>query len=308
MLITPQKSAEIAREYLKRAQTESVGYGTGLHELDRQLSGGIKQGELVVVAGRPGCGKSIFLYHVANHNAEEGKPWLFVSAEMTAEQLEVRGVARRAKIDSRDLLEGKFEWWPDVDYALEVRATVPLYLLASTLQGKNRKLTVKAIRKVLDKLVSQTGHGVEGICVDYLQRLRSTQSRERRHEINEITWDLKSVALEYSLPVFLGCQVGRQVDTRNPPVPILSDMKESGEIEENADIVVSVTDFSKYYDVGTVIPGSNSAREVSGNELTIGILKQRMGITNKWVRTYYDPRYSFLADMARESEERSMPF
>ena len=126
--------------------------------------------------------------------------------------------------------------------------------------------------------------------------------------MNDVVWGLGQIAIDYSIPVLLGSQVGRRVDERVPPVPTLADMKETGNIEEDAHIVLSVTNFAAYYPVGSVIPGSNPQRTVSERELLVGVLKQRMGLVNKWEWVRFDARYSLLADMETRYGDTEMDF
>ena len=226
-----------------------AGVSTGLVDLDKKL-GGLHRSDLLILAGRPSMGKTSLATNVAFNIARAYKKGItasgeegavdggvvgFFSLEMSAEQLATRILSEVAEIPSNQIRRGDFtesEFRRIVDAAKELEAA-PLFiddtpaLPISQLAARARRL--KRI------------HGLDALFVDYLQLVRGTgRSENRVNEISEITMGLKAIAKELDIPVIALSQLSRQVENREDKRPQLSDLRESGSIEQDADVVMFV--------------------------------------------------------------------
>jgi replicative DNA helicase len=279
----------------------------GLPELDRVITGGAKPGDTVMIGARPGSGKSFLAHHILSFNARKGKRGLFVSVEMTAVQIGARGFSYSTKIDSAKILGGKLKDsdWTPITKAAGERERLPLYLVAHKGIADKKMvirppITINLIDAVLSSLASE-GIFFDLCAIDYAQRIRSDFGYTTRKDIvDEVSSGSKDLALKWSMPVFLTSQLGRQVDARTPPIPQESDFKESGNLEEDGDIILTLFNPLKYYDVGTTIPCTNPPRLVQENQLCIQLHKQRGGPSNRSLWFYFDPRFALFAGLERE--------
>ncbi len=218
-----------------------VGVPTGLRDLDDRL-GGLHKSDLVIVAGRPGMGKTALATNIAFNAAqkmqEAGKKSsvAFFSLEMSSEQLSTRILAEQSRIRSNDIRRGKISE-EQFDKFIEVSKNVselPLFIdetpAISIAALSNRARRIKRL------------YGLDLIIVDYIQLMRASISNKdgRVQEISEITQGLKAIAKELSVPVLALSQLSRQVEMRDNKKPQLSDLRESGSIEQDADVVMFV--------------------------------------------------------------------
>jgi len=218
-----------------------VGVPTGLRDLDDRL-GGLHKSDLIIIAGRPSMGKTALATNIAFNAAqkmqETGKKTsvAFFSLEMSSEQLSTRILAEQSKIKSNDIRRGKISE-EQFDKFIEVSKNVselPLFIdetpAISIAALSNRARRIKRL------------HGLDLIVVDYIQLMRASISNKdgRVQEISEITQGLKAIAKELSVPVLALSQLSRQVEQRDNHKPQLSDLRESGSIEQDADVVMFV--------------------------------------------------------------------
>ena len=217
-----------------------VGVPTGLTELDDRL-GGLHKSDLVIIAGRPSMGKTALATNIAFNAArkmqEDGKKSCvaFFSLEMSSEQLSTRIIAEQSRIKSNDIRRGKISE-EQFDKFLETSKNIselPLYIdetpAISIAALSNRARRIKRL------------FGLELIVIDYIQLMRANYAREGRvQEISEITQGLKALAKELSVPVLALSQLSRAVEQRDDKKPLLSDLRESGSIEQDADVVMFV--------------------------------------------------------------------
>jgi replicative DNA helicase len=225
------------------------GIATGLRDLDRDL-GGLQRSDLVIIAGRPGMGKTALATNIAFNAAQRyvrdledgiapeksaGAGVAFFSLEMSADQLATRVLAEQSGISSENLRMGKIS---QQDFRNLARAaaeleSLPLYI------DDTAGLTIAALRTRARRLKRQRGIGL--IVVDYLQLLQGTgkggNDQNRVQEISEISRGLKTLAKELSVPVIALSQLSRAVEQREDKRPQLSDLRESGSIEQDADMV-----------------------------------------------------------------------
>lgn len=212
------------------------GVPTGFKELDHLLAG-LQKSDLIILAARPSMGKTTLATNIAQHVAvKEGIPVGIFSLEMSKEQLIDRMLATEAKIDSGKLRTGRLEDsdFPKINDAMAVLSEAPIYIDDSSMAN------VMEMRTKARRLQSE--HDLGLIVVDYLQLMsgRSSNSDNRVQEISEISRGLKGLARELNVPVIALSQLSRGVEARNPQIPNLSDLRESGSIEQDADVVMFI--------------------------------------------------------------------
>ena len=218
-----------------------VGVPTGLRDLDDKL-GGLHQSDLIIIAGRPSMGKTSLAtniaFNAAKHVQDNGKKSsiAFFSLEMSSEQLSTRILSEQARIASNDIRRGRISD-EQFDQFLETSkniAELPLFIdetpAISIAAMSNRARRIKRL------------HGLDMIVVDYIQLMRGTTFNKdgRVQEISQITQGLKAIAKELGVPVVALSQLSRQVEQRDDHKPQLSDLRESGSIEQDADVVMFV--------------------------------------------------------------------
>ncbi|MFZ4481970.1 MAG: replicative DNA helicase, partial [Rhodoferax sp.] len=214
-----------------------TGVPTGFYDLDR-LTAGFQAGDLIVLAARPSMGKTAFAINIAEHVAlNEGLPVAVFSMEMGAAQLAVRIVGSIGRIDQSHLRTGKLtdEEWPRLTEAIEKLRTISLHI------DETAGLTSSELRANARRLARQCGK-LGLIVVDYLQLMSGSSSdgENRATELGEISRGLKMLAKELQCPVLALSQLNRSVETRPDKRPMMSDLRESGAIEQDADIIMFI--------------------------------------------------------------------
>jgi len=214
-----------------------TGVPTGFYDLDR-MTAGLQAGDLVVLAARPSMGKTAFAINIAEHVAlNEGLPVAVFSMEMGAAQLAVRIVGSIGRIDQSHLRTGKLsdEEWPRLTEAIEKLRTISLHI-DETAGPKHSEQRANARR--LARQCGQLGL----IVVDYLQLMSGSAGSDenRATELGEISRGLKMLAKELKCPVIALSQLNRSVETRPDKRPMMSDLRESGAIEQDADIIMFI--------------------------------------------------------------------
>ena len=263
-----------------------VGVPTGLRDIDDRL-GGLHRSDLIIIAGRPSMGKTALATNIAFNAAkklqdENKKSTIaFFSLEMSSEQLSTRILAEQSRITSHNIRRGKISD-EEFDKFIETSKTIselPLFIdetpAISIAALSNRARRIKRL------------HGLEMIVVDYIQLMRATINNKdgRVQEISQITQGLKAVAKELSVPVVALSQLSRQVEQRDNHKPQLSDLRESGSIEQDADVVMFVYRESYYLEKQEPRPATveHAEWQAKMNEVSnlaeIIIGKQRHGPT-----------------------------
>jgi replicative DNA helicase len=210
------------------------GISTGLRDLD-DLTSGLQKSDLIIIAGRPSMGKSALAGNIAQYTAMNGKVVAFFSLEMPAESLMMRFLAGQSGIDSRHLRRGfvRDNQWPHLISAASGISNTPLFI------NDKPDLTPMELRATARRLKAE--HGLELLIVDYIQLMRVPGRYDTREQaVAEISRTLKAIARELSIPVIGLSQLNRQVDARPEKRPILSDLRESGAIEQDADIIAFI--------------------------------------------------------------------
>ncbi|MBR4723569.1 MAG: replicative DNA helicase [Clostridia bacterium] len=212
-----------------------LGIDTGFHELNYR-TGGFRGGELILVAGRPGMGKSSFAVNIAETVAiANKKPVAIFNLEMPKSMIVRRILCSQAYIDSQKILSGKFEGedWARLGKVLDKIASAPLYIDDSS------NITVSEIHAKCQRI--KQVHGLSMVVIDYLQLMRDdTHTESRQVEISAISRALKIMSKELDVPVIALSQLSRANEARKDKRPMLSDIRESGAIEQDADMVIFI--------------------------------------------------------------------
>ncbi|MEZ5836790.1 MAG: replicative DNA helicase [Geminicoccaceae bacterium] len=300
-------------EAAHRKAGKVTGIPTGLIGLDEKLAG-LQPSDLLILAGRPSMGKSALAFTIAANAASHRAGDLdrgrlkhenyivgVFSLEMSAEQIGMRLLSAEAGIGSDDLRRGELreDDWPNVVAASQTLAARPIYI------DDTPALTIGALRSRARRLMRT--HGLSFLVVDYLQLLRGSGSygqNNRVQEISEITQGLKAIAKELNIPVLALSQLSRAVESREDKRPMLSDLRESGSIEQDADVVMFV--FREEYYLSRSEPQMRDAEkpddfqkryakwiescERAHNRADIIVAKQRNGPIGP-VTVQFDPQF-----------------
>jgi replicative DNA helicase len=211
-----------------------TGVPTGFADLDR-MTAGLQPSDLVIVAGRPSMGKTAFCLCIAENAALRANVGVAVfSLEMSKEQLAMRMLCSEARVDLARVRTGQLydREFPKLAMSCGRLAGAPIYI------DDTPALSVLELRAKARRLKRDPNSRLGLIVVDYIQLMRSSEGKDsREQEISEISRSLKALAKELSLPVVALSQLNRQVESRNPPIPRLADLRESGAIEQDADVI-----------------------------------------------------------------------
>ncbi len=223
-------------EHLYETQNPITGVATGYDDLDR-LTSGLNPGDLVIVAGRPSMGKTSFAMNIAEYVAmKNAEPVAIFSMEMPGEQLAMRLLSSMGRINQQKLRSGRLEDgdWPRLTSAVQMLSSAPLFI------DDTPALSPTELRARTRRLMREH-KGLKLIVVDYLQLMQFPGSGESRaHEISEISRSLKALAKELNVPMIALSQLNRSLEQRPNKRPVMSDLRESGAIEQDADIIAFV--------------------------------------------------------------------
>jgi replicative DNA helicase len=212
-----------------------TGVPTGFIDLDQQLAG-LQPSNLIIVGGRPGTGKTSFALGMAAHAAMSAHvPVLVFSLEMSHQELTHRLLSSEARVDATRMRNGRLleSDWPKITNAIGRLAEADIYI------DDNPRLTVMEIRAKARRLKSR--HGLGMIVVDYLQLMSGRSDAENRQvEVSEISRGLKILARELEVPVVALSQLSRNLESRADKRPVLADLRESGSLEQDADVVIFI--------------------------------------------------------------------
>ncbi len=222
-------------ENLYKKKELVTGVPSGFEDLD-QRTAGFQPGDLIIVAGRPSMGKTAFCLNIAEHvGIDRKEPVAIFSLEMSKEQLVLRMLCGQARVNSQNVRTGYLSQndWPKLATAAGKIHEAPIYIDDSA-NATVLEMRAKARRLKKDK-------GLSLIIVDYLQLMKGRAGMERREqEISDISRSLKALAKELKVPIIALSQLNRLVEQRRPPIPNLADLRESGAIEQDADVILFI--------------------------------------------------------------------
>ncbi len=260
-----------------------TGLATGLSDLDKMTSG-LQPSDLVIVAGRPSMGKTTLVMNMAEHAAiKAGKPVLVFSMEMPSDSLAMRMMSSLGRIDQHRIRTGKLndDDWPRITSSVSMLSEAPLFIDDST------ALSPAELRARARRLAKEQGQ-LGLVVVDYLQLMKvpGFKADNRTAEISEISRSLKSLAKELEVPVIALSQLNRSLEQRHDKRPVMSDLRESGAIEQDADLICFIYRDEVYNDES---PDKGTAEII--------IAKQRNGPIGK-VRVAFLGKYTRFEDLA----------
>jgi replicative DNA helicase len=248
-------------EKLFERKTMITGVPTGFKDLDSKTAG-LQPGDLIIVAARPGMGKTAFSLNIASHAAFAGHGVAIFSLEMAREQLALRLLCSEARVDNSKVRTG---YLSDRDFPKLATAAGKLHDALIYIDD-TPAISVLELRAKARRMARDRDKKLSLIIVDYLQLMRgSGAAQNREQEISEISRSLKALAKELNVPVLAISQLNRRVEDRNDKTPQLSDLRESGAIEQDADVIAFI------YREAAYNPKSDD------NTATITIAKQRNG-------------------------------
>jgi replicative DNA helicase len=223
-------------DMLAQNKGQLTGVSTGFNRLD-EMTAGLQKGDLIVIAGRPSMGKTTFALNIAENAAfgpKKAKVGIF-SMEMSREQLAFRMISSLGRVDQSHLRIGNIdgEEWSRVNTAISMMKEAPIFI------DDTGALTPTEVRARARRLKRE--HGLDMIVLDYLQLMQVAGNTENRAtEISEISRSLKALAKELAIPVIALSQLNRSVEQRTDKKPVMSDLRESGAIEQDADLIMMI--------------------------------------------------------------------
>ena len=266
------RSAQEQLEYLAQNKSTISGLETGFIDLDKATSG-LHEGEMIVIAARPGMGKTAFALNIATHAAMTTKKAIAIfNLEMSKEQLVNRMLSALGGIEGKKLQNGQMMQtdWKKYNEAMSQLADTNMYI------EDNAGITSSDIRAKCRRLASKP-EGLGLVIIDYLQLLTLGGKRpdSRQQEVSDISRSIKTMAMELKVPVIALAQLSRNADKRENNEPMLADLRESGSIEQDADIVMFINR-KDYYKAKEQLGKNDNA------ETDIIIAKHRKGGTGKF--------------------------
>ncbi len=281
------------------------GIVSGFRDLDNML-GGLQNSDLIILAGRPSMGKTALATNIAFNAAkyfsqeeDKGSVVMF-SLEMSAEQIGLRILAEQSKIPSDKLRKGELN---EKD-SINLQDTYQEINNLNFFFDDSPNLTVSELRSKLRRY--KNNYNIKLVLIDYLQLIKPESNKDNRvNELSEITRNLKQLAKEFDLPVISLSQLSRQVESRDDKRPLLSDLRESGSIEQDADVVMFIYRESYYLQRNEPTRGAEETQESYQkkhdswkdrnedvfNKAELLVAKQRNGPTGK-IELYFDDKYT----------------
>jgi replicative DNA helicase len=277
-------SAELLKDIFaemkqKSSNPGSSGLSSGFYDLD-SLTQGFQKSELIIIAGRPSMGKTALSLNIALNILKKYKlPVLFFSLEMSKEQIMYRILSMETNINQVRLKNGKLysSDWLKINKIIKILSKCPFFIDGTS------DLSVQKIRSNLKTILFEQ-NSIGLIIIDYLQLMQNSKSKteNRVQELSQITRSLKILAREFNVPIIALSQLSRNVETRTDKKPMLSDLRESGSIEQDADLVLMLSN-----------PNSNKTEKI---EIELTIAKQRNGPLGT-VKLKFDKNFTKFFDV-----------
>ena len=262
------------------------GIKSGLGDLDRTL-GGFHKSDLIILAARPSVGKTSLALNIAEHAAKGGKTVAFFSLEMSSSQLVQRIVSGDAAIDASKIRTGTIgeAEWQSIANSFSRLNSMPLYI------DDTSSIDIASIRARCQRLNGE--HPIDLVVIDYLQLMGGDRRENRVQEVSEISRGLKSIARDLSVPVIALSQLSRASESRDTKEPRLSDLRESGSIEQDADVVLMLWRENER---------TEESRSTDGEVVNLKIAKHRNGPTGEYPLWFKKSQTRFVG-MVRESAQ-----
>ena len=265
--------------------TAVAGIPVNFYDLDA-MTQGLQRSDLIIVAGRPAMGKTALTMNIAKNVAQlHSLPVCVFSLEMSKEQLTYRLLAMETGIESGRLRTGRLqqEEWPLLGQGIDRLGQMPIYIDDKPNAG------VLEMRSLCRRLMAETGRELGLIIIDYLQLMEGNGSDNRVQELSRITRGLKGMARELNVPVIALSQLSRSVESRTNKRPMLSDLRESGSIEQDADLVLMIYR-DEYYNPDTTDRGITE----------VIVTKHRNGPVGP-VKLLFEPQFTRFRNLAAPS-------
>lgn len=278
-------------EVRSRQTSDVTGLPTGFRDLDK-ITTGLHPDQLIILAARPAVGKTAFVLNIAqNVGTKQKKPVAVFSLEMGAESLVDRMLAAEGMVDSHSLRTGQLteQDWNNVTIAQGALAEAPIYI------DDTPGIKITEIRSRSRKLAQEVD-GLGLIVIDYLQLITGTKPENRQQEVSDISRQLKILAKELKVPVIALSQLSRGVEQRQDKRPVLSDIRESGSIEQDADIVAFL-----YRDDYYRKEGEDPEDAVEDNTIEVILEKNRSGARGT-VKLMFQKEYNKFSTIAQFDE------
>ena len=268
-------------EMLEQQGSEMTGLATGFVDLDKKLAG-LQKANLVVIAGRPAMGKSSLAMNIATNAAAAGEPVALFSLEMSKEEIVQRILSSVGKVDSMKLRSGQLgPLWQRVVDAAGRMYQAPIFIDDSPI------VTITDIRAKCRRLKRKKGLSL--VVVDYIQLMEASGHENRQQEIAQISRNLKNLARELEVPIMAMSQLNRSLESREDKRPRLSDLRESGSIEQDADVVMFIYRHEYYH------PEDQEKKGIA----EVIVAKHRAGSTGP-VEMTFQPEFTRFANLGRD--------
>lgn len=284
VILTPEDVADIAFEHYTDLHNQDgvIPVPSGLKDLDKELGGGFYKGEMTILAGRPGIGKTEFSLTLAESANVKGNV-LYCSAEMSVEGIIDRFVAGKLEIPVSELRMGKY-----TDEMFDKITGNPIQQLKDSNLYFYRDMPMTTSKILQAGIAMKLRYGLEMIIIDYLGILDDEYGNNGYERVGYISRKTKQIARTLDVPVIALHQLHREVEKRENKRPQLSDLRDSGKLEEDADIVLLLYRDSYYVD------------NPSSKETEVIIAKNRQGVSNHMIGVYYDENKHIYRNIAKD--------
>ena len=274
-----EKMKKLGNRYL-------IGQTTGFEALDKKTTG-FNEGDLVIIAARPAMGKTALVLNMALKNVEQKKGVIFFSLEMPAEQLMLRMLAAKTSIPLQNLRKGDMDdkEWSILSAAFDDLNSKKLFV------DDGGSININQLRARVRKLAQIQENNISLVIIDYLQLMQGLGNKDRHQEVSDISRGLKMLARELKIPIVALSQLNRGLESRPDKRPMLSDLRESGAIEQDADIVMMLYR-DDYYNPGTDRPGVAE----------VNIVKNRSGQTGK-VDLFFSKEFTQFSNYSKQEQD-----
>lgn len=294
-IVTPEMRAQMALDNYSRLKDKSGGVAvpTGLIDVDRWLGGGGYPGDYILIGGRAGIGKTTVAKTIANNIGASGKNVLYFTCEMKTQSLTDRDVAGYLGVPVDVVRYGDYDSVDSSLYVDIVSKAIP-EIVQNQVYHVDGLINTERIRQT--SLQMKHRYGLSAIMVDYLGLLTDTYGKTDVQRISYISRTLKQIAIELDVPLFSPVQLNRNLESREDKRPQLYDLKDSGSLEQDADVVLLIYRENYYKDI------DDSTAEVI-------IAKKRQGSANKSVKVYFDEKHQKYCNLQRSyTNANSMSF